>query len=69
MTVDNGTVSYNTNLTEQGYSIGTLAELHCDPGYRPYPSLQEPRRCDHPFSWNGQSQSCHNGNENQYYFA
>ena len=67
-TIDNGTITYTTNLTEQGYSCDTLAELQCDPGYRPSPSSQDSRRCEESGDWNGHTQICTEGNENKIIF-
>ena len=66
-TIDNGTINYTTNLTEEGYSFDTLAELHCDPGYKPSVSSQESRRCEQSGNWNGQTQTCIGGNENRIF--
>ena len=63
-TIDNGSVNYTTPLTEEGYITGTLAELHCDPGYKPSVTSQEPRTCERSADWNGQTQTCIEGNDN-----
>ena len=54
----NGRVNYTTPLTEEGCRHDTLAELHCDPGYEPSASSQEPRRCMQSGDWNGKTQTC-----------
>ena len=64
--IDNGSVNYTTSFTEEGYIVGTLAELQCDSGYKPSVSSQEPRRCERSGEWNGQTQTCE-GNENEVF--
>ena len=70
-TIDNGTITYTTNLTEEGYIVDTLAELHCDPGYKPSASSSESRRCERSGDWNGQTQTCILGIfiQKRYYFC
>ena len=63
-TIDNGNVSYTTPLTDEGYLVTTLAELNCDPGYKPSSSSQEPRICERLGDWSGQAQTCVAGNKN-----
>ena len=61
-TIDNGNITYTTNLTEEGYIVDKLAELHCDPGYESSVSSTESRRCERSGDWNGQTQTCIGGN-------
>ena len=62
--IDNGDLSYTTLLTEEGYIYGTLVEFHCDSGYKPSTSSSVSRRCGGLGEWNGQEQSCIEGNSN-----
>ena len=56
-------VTYTTPLNEEGYVVDTLANFHCDSGYRASESSPESRKCERSGDWSGQMQMCIIGNE------
>ena len=62
-TIENGNITYTTNVFEEGYTVDTLSKLHCDLGYKPSASSPESRRCQRSGEWDGQTQTCTVGNE------
>ena len=52
--IANGIFTYNTPLNEEGYVVDTLANLHCDSGYRASGSPTGSRRCLRSGGWSGQ---------------
>ena len=63
-TIENGNLTYTTSLTEEGYKFDTLAELNCHVGYKLSASSTVSRRCEGLGDWNGQQQTCIQGNKN-----
>ena len=61
--IENGHVTYTTSRHKEGYVVDTLAELSCDCGYRTSTFPAESRQCERSGDWNGQTQSCMEGNE------
>ena len=59
--IDNGNVTYDTPFQEEGYIVDTVAELNCDPGYKPSASSAESRQCEQLGDWTGQTQACIEG--------
>ena len=62
-TIENGNVTYTTLITEEGYIVDTLVELHCNPGYKRSASSPGSRRCQRSGEWDGQIQTCAEGDE------
>ena len=58
--LSNGGVSYNTNVTNGGYTVDTVATISCNRGY----SLSEfsSRTCQTSGRWNQQIPSCNQSN-------
>ena len=62
-TIENGNVTYTTLISEEGYIVDTLAELHCNPGYKTSAYSPESRKCNRSGEWDGQAQTCVESNE------